>query len=199
MGLIIPGSWVRAPPAPPILSRENSTERPGDCYTAVDTESAVSGVRAFVRTFAAVDLRLSDPVASVSGLMPSCLAIRASAPPRVAGSCRASTAIRVARSRSPSGYFLGAAMTLILPLDESLHQTRRGTVSLTDTPLRPASGCGWYRLPYADSARPGNRAPAADQQRARPGAHSAGYVTRTMGRVTAVNGQQVGPPSRPRR
>src|SRR4051794_16079501 len=32
---------------------------------------------------------------SVSGLMPNCLAIRESAPARVAGSCRASTAIRV--------------------------------------------------------------------------------------------------------
>jgi hypothetical protein len=34
---------------------------------------------------------------------------------------------RLAHSCSSSGYFLGAAMTLILPLDESLHQTRRGT------------------------------------------------------------------------
>ncbi|MCU1691845.1 MAG: hypothetical protein JWM64_936, partial [Frankiales bacterium] len=40
---------------------------------------------------------------------------------------RASTANRVARSRSSSGYFLGAAMTLILACDESLHQTRRET------------------------------------------------------------------------
>jgi hypothetical protein len=55
------------------------------------------------------------------------LATRASAPDRVAESCRASTAIRVARSRSSSGYFLGAAMTLILTWIESLHQTRGGT------------------------------------------------------------------------
>jgi uncharacterized membrane protein YbhN (UPF0104 family) len=43
---------------------------------------------------------------SVSGLMPSCPATRASAPALVAGSRWASTAIRVARSRSSSGYFL---------------------------------------------------------------------------------------------
>lgn len=55
------------------------------------------------------------------------LATRASAPDRVAESCRASTAIRVARSRSSSGYFLGAAMTLILTWIASLHQTRGGT------------------------------------------------------------------------
>src|SRR5690606_34461406 len=65
---------------------------------------------------------------SVSGLMPSCSPIRFSAPGRVAGSRRASTAIRVARSRSSSGYFLGAAMTLILTWIESLHQTRGETL-----------------------------------------------------------------------
>ncbi len=64
---------------------------------------------------------------SVSGLMPNCSPIRFNAPVRVAGSRRASTAIRVARSRSSSGYFLGAAMTLILTWIESLHQTRYGT------------------------------------------------------------------------
>jgi hypothetical protein len=35
----------------------------------------------------------------------------------------------VARSRSSSGYFLGAAMTLILQWIESLHQTRGETQS----------------------------------------------------------------------
>src|SRR5918998_1475053 len=64
---------------------------------------------------------------SVSGLMPSCAPICFNAPVLVAGSRRASTAIRVARSRSSSGYFLGAAMTLILTWIESLHQTRYGT------------------------------------------------------------------------
>src|SRR4051794_14827366 len=67
---------------------------------------------------------------SVSGLIPSCLPIRANAPGRVAGSCRASTAIRVARSRSSSGYFLAAAIALILQWVESLHQTRGGTLHL---------------------------------------------------------------------
>ena|SRR5665648_140343 len=37
-------------------------------------------------------------------------------------------AIRIARSRSSSGYFLGATMTLILSGIESLHQTRHETV-----------------------------------------------------------------------
>src|SRR3954469_24050260 len=64
---------------------------------------------------------------SVSALMPNCAPIRFNAPVRVAGSRRASTASRVARSRSSSGYFLGAAMTLILTWIESLHQTRGGT------------------------------------------------------------------------
>src|SRR5215218_6064942 len=64
---------------------------------------------------------------SVSALMPNCSAIRFNAPVRVAGSRRASTASRVARSRSSSGYFLGAATTLILTWIESLHQTRGGT------------------------------------------------------------------------
>src|SRR5690606_4095683 len=50
----------------------------------------------------------------VSGCMPSCSATRWIAPCFVAGSCRSSTAILVARSRNSSGYFLGAAMTLIL-------------------------------------------------------------------------------------
>lgn len=63
----------------------------------------------------------------VSGCMPSCSATRAIAPCFVAGSARSSTAIRVARSRNSSGYFLGAATTLILPWNESLHQTRHAT------------------------------------------------------------------------
>src|SRR5699024_2476973 len=61
---------------------------------------------------------------SVSGLIPSCSPTRRNVPDLVAGSSRASTAILVALSRSSSGYFLGAAMLLILPWDQSLHQTR---------------------------------------------------------------------------
>src|SRR3954452_119254 len=61
--------------------------------------------------------------------MPNCSPIRFNAPVRVAGSRRATTAIRVARSRSSSGYFLGAVMTLIPTWIESLHQTRHGTGS----------------------------------------------------------------------
>ena len=49
------------------------------------------------------------------------------APVLVTGSRRRSTANRIARSRSSPGYFLGAAMTLILPWNESLHQTRHAT------------------------------------------------------------------------
>src|SRR5690606_19731766 len=68
----------------------------------------------------------------VSGLIPSWSATRRSAPVLVAGSRLRSTAIRIARSRSSSGYFLGAAMTLILPWNESLHQTRGATVLAQD-------------------------------------------------------------------
>jgi hypothetical protein len=50
----------------------------------------------------------------VSRCIPSCSATRAIAPCLVAGSARSSTARRTALSRSSSGYFLGAAMTLIL-------------------------------------------------------------------------------------
>jgi len=55
---------------------------------------------------------------------------RRNAPVLVPGSRRRSTAILIARSRSSSGYFLGAAMTLILPWNESLHQTRHGTLTV---------------------------------------------------------------------
>ena len=51
---------------------------------------------------------------NVSGCIPSWLATRTIAPDLVAGSCLSSTAIRVARSRSSSPYFFGAAITLIL-------------------------------------------------------------------------------------
>lgn len=83
---------------------------------------------------------------NVSGCIPSWSATRLIAPAFVAGSCLASTAIRVARSRSSSPYFLGAAMTLILhglrastrpgaihtaviaePADQAGHRTRRGS------------------------------------------------------------------------
>src|SRR5699024_10165463 len=63
----------------------------------------------------------------VSRLTPSRSAVRAIAPSRAAGFWRASTAIRVARSRSSSGYLLGAAMSGAVPRLESLHQTRHET------------------------------------------------------------------------
>lgn len=51
----------------------------------------------------------------VSGLMPSCCPIRLHAPVRVIGSYFASSTIRTARSRSSSGYFLGATIDLVPP------------------------------------------------------------------------------------
>src|SRR5699024_8449841 len=60
----------------------------------------------------------------VSGLIPSCSPTRRNVPDLVDGSRHALTAILVALSRSSSGYFLGAAMLLILPWIQSLHQTR---------------------------------------------------------------------------
>src|SRR5699024_839937 len=65
---------------------------------------------------------------SVSGLIPSRSPTRRNVPDLVAGSSRASTAILVALSRGSSGYFLGAAMLLILPWDQSLHQTRGDSI-----------------------------------------------------------------------
>lgn len=64
---------------------------------------------------------------SVSGLIPSCSPIRGKAPDRVAGSRRASTTIRIARSRNSSGYFLDAAMTPILTCIKS-PPSDRGTM-----------------------------------------------------------------------
>src|SRR5690606_33234032 len=51
---------------------------------------------------------------NVSGLIPSCSPMRRHAPDAEPGSFFASSTSRIARSRSSSGYFLGAAMTLIL-------------------------------------------------------------------------------------
>src|SRR5665647_1845701 len=78
------------------------------------------------RSPASISAWLTHP-RNVSGLIPSCSPTRCNAPGRVTGSRRASTAIRIARPRSSSGYFLGAAMTLILSGIESLHQTRHET------------------------------------------------------------------------
>ena len=58
------------------------------------------------------------------GGRPAPSAILRIAPLDPSGSRRASTAIRVARSRSSSGYFPGALMTVILPCVHRLHQTR---------------------------------------------------------------------------
>ena len=66
---------------------------------------------------------------SASGWTPSSPAIRLIAPLARSGSLRASTAIRVARSRNSAGYFLGALMTVILPCVHCLHQTRGATAS----------------------------------------------------------------------
>src|SRR5699024_5703030 len=81
---------------------------------------------------------------SVSGLIPSCSPTRRNVPDLVAGSSRASTAILVALSRSSSGYFLGAAMLLILPWDQSLHQTR--DASMLCQAAAAASGTGWVTV-----------------------------------------------------
>ena len=51
------------------------------------------------------------------------------------------TAIRVARSRSPSGYFLGTLMTVTLPCVHCLHRTHGGTQSSPSrTGPTPSSG-----------------------------------------------------------
>lgn len=69
----------------------------------------------------------SPSSATSEGSIPNCPLIRTSAPRRVSGSRHASTGSRTARSRNSSGYFLRAPMTLIIPLSESVHQTRGGT------------------------------------------------------------------------
>jgi hypothetical protein len=63
---------------------------------------------------AVVNLDLDHPPPQRLGVSPSCSPIRLHAPGRVLGFFRASTVRRIARSRSSSGYFRGAAMTLIL-------------------------------------------------------------------------------------
>ena len=89
---------------------------------------------------------------NVSELIPSCSPILRGAQDRIAGSRRASTAHLIARSRSSSGYFLGAAMTLILTCDEGLHQTRcetRGAV-----PVWLKAGPVPAAVPEAERERP---------------------------------------------
>ena len=76
---------------------------------------------------------------NVSGLIPNCSRTRRRASVRVAESRRRSTAILTARCRSSSGYFLGAAMTLILPWNETFHQTRHGTPEQTASDLASAT------------------------------------------------------------
>ena len=87
-------------------------------------------------------------------MMPSWSAVRAIAPSRAAGFWRASTAIRVARSRSSSGYLLGAAMSGT-PRLESLHQTRHET-SLAHPHVRGT--CVPERLGQAPFGDPSPRA-----------------------------------------
>src|SRR3954451_10859174 len=114
---------------------------------------------------------------SVSALMPSCCPIRFNAPVRVAGSRRASTAIRVARSRSSSGYFLGAAMTLILTWIESLHQTQRGTSGIG--PLRASAGAAnGERSAVGGTVGLGRRRPLAPRQVGPAGRAAAGLRQR---------------------
>ncbi len=79
---------------------------------------------------------------SVSGLIPSCCPIRGHAPTRVSGSCFASSTIRTARSRSSSGYFLGATIYIAPP-------------SLTVS-IKPGAGQGLGgRLPRLRGLGPG--------------------------------------------
>lgn len=77
---------------------------------------------------AAVDLGPDHPIPQRLRVDPHLFADPRQHLARIAGSRRASPAIRVARSRSSSGYFLGVAVLLILWLDESLHQSRGETV-----------------------------------------------------------------------
>src|SRR5699024_321227 len=100
----------------------------------------------------------------VSGLIPSCSPTRRNAPDLVAGSRRASTAILVALSRSSSGYFLGAAMLLILPWIQSLHQTRGDSLHRSRRPgtqkRRPAGLAERQnvleQVPPLEAAEPGH-------------------------------------------
>lgn len=74
-----------------------------------------------------VRFRVFDVFARSSRISRSSSPTRRNAPVLVAGSRRRSTANRIARCRSSSRYFLGAATTLILSRNESLQQTRYGT------------------------------------------------------------------------
>ena len=91
-------------------------------------------------------------------VVPNCSPIRFSAPVRVAGLRRAPTAGRIARARSSSGYFFGAAMTLTLTCVESSIGPGARTVA------RFAPSCTDRRL----SARPES-------------AHSAGHGVAGLG------------------
>src|SRR5664280_2413292 len=81
-------------------SRTSRSSSPGRAASAV----VVPG-----RAPASISAWVTQPH-SVSGLIPSCSPIRRHALGRDAGSCRASNVIRIDRSRSSSGYFLGATI-----------------------------------------------------------------------------------------
>ena len=115
------------------------------------------------RPGAAVDLGCRTQLRNVSGCIPSWPATREIAPGLVAGSCLNSTAIRVARSRNSSLYFLGAAMTLILHGLRA--STRPGAIQLArSSKRRPGSAtahrCSFFCMlstRHSASSRSGNR------------------------------------------
>lgn len=79
------------------------------------------------RTVTGIDLSLATQLRSDPGWIPSRSPTRRNAPGLVAGSFRRSTAIRIARSRSSSGYFHGASHNSHPSLEWRLHQTRDET------------------------------------------------------------------------
>jgi len=76
---------------------------------------------------------------SVSALIPSCSPIRTHALGRLAGSLRASNVNLIARSRSSSGYFRGAAIA-DPPWLDGVHQTRHKTAAAQQ---QCQAECGW--------------------------------------------------------
>ena len=69
----------------------------------------------------------------------------------------------MARSRSSSGYFRGAGMLCILPLDQSLHQTRGD--SLMSVPELLDEGRGRYNCYFA--RKTASQPSRADERRQR--------------------------------
>ena len=143
----------RSPESAVELRRGEKRRRPQDLVGSAelfDLTLKISDSTGFLAGHAGpvplIDLGLDHPVPQRLRVDPQLSPDPPQCPDRVAGSRRASTANLTARSRSSSGYFLGAPMTHILTWNQSLHRTRHET-QLYKVEYRDNGGdlCEWCK------------------------------------------------------